>query len=175
MGKGSFGEGLLLGPRPPGEGRRGRHTPPSRPSGAPSAAITPARPMAITPLRATARWPAAGHIVQPQDPPRWPNRPCPHYHLLGVMSIPPLPAGSDARMNMRASRLEGAIRGSRFRDRRNKGPAAGLASIRRTLRQVDRALLALRGTPFRRCRSRVLAGFYTRPAERPPGCAPRGG
>jgi len=33
--------------------------------------------MAIHPLRATALWPGAGHIVQPQDRPRcrWPTWP----------------------------------------------------------------------------------------------------
>jgi len=68
--KRSPGEGLLFSPPSPGEGREGRHHASEQASNAPSAAITPARLMAITPLRATARWPGAGHIVQPQDPPR---------------------------------------------------------------------------------------------------------
>jgi hypothetical protein len=44
---------------------------PNVPGSAPSAAITPTRLMAINPLRATVLRPNAGHIVQPQDTPRW--------------------------------------------------------------------------------------------------------
>jgi hypothetical protein len=57
---------LLFGPPPPARAGEAVTTPPSRASGTPSAAITPARLMAITPVRATARWPGAGHFVQPQ-------------------------------------------------------------------------------------------------------------
>src|SRR6266536_3693989 len=64
-------------PRPPARAGVAVASPPSMPSSAPSATITPNRLMAIHPLRATALWPGAGHIVQPQDGPRcrWPTPP----------------------------------------------------------------------------------------------------
>jgi hypothetical protein len=104
--KGSLGKGCYLGP--PARAGEAVTTPPSRPSSAPSAAITPDRLMAITPLRATARWPGAGHTSSRRTRRGGNNRPCPHYHLLGVNVNTPLPAGSEARGDMRASRLEGA-------------------------------------------------------------------
>ena len=71
--KGPLGKGCYWAPGPPARIGEAVTTPPSRPKRrAPSAAITPARLMAITPLRATARWPGPGHIVQPQDPPPQP-------------------------------------------------------------------------------------------------------
>jgi hypothetical protein len=69
--KGSLGKGCYLGPRPPASAGVAVASPPNMPSSAPSATITPNRLMAIHPLRATALWPGAGHIVQPQDGPRW--------------------------------------------------------------------------------------------------------
>ena len=47
--KGSLGNGCYSGRRPPARAGEAVTTPPSRPSSAPSAAITPARLMAITP------------------------------------------------------------------------------------------------------------------------------
>jgi len=103
------------------------------------------------------------------------NRPCPHYHLLGInVDTYPFTRSSEARREMRASRPGGAIRGRRLRDRRKEGPSPGLASVRRALRQADRALVALSGTPFSALPFENLrVGLYARPAECPPGCAPR--
>src|SRR5262245_60717441 len=63
-------------PLPPARAGEAVTTPPNMLSSAPSATITPIRLMAIPPIRATALWPGAGHIVQPQDWPRyrWPTR-----------------------------------------------------------------------------------------------------
>ena len=39
-----------------------------------------------SPLRATALWPGARHIVQPRDTPQWHSQYCSRYHLFGAAS-----------------------------------------------------------------------------------------
>ena len=109
--KGSLGRAAIWAPAP-GQGRRG--SPRSAlPQGGPVPGISSSR-----------RIRRGGH-----------NRPCPHYHLLGVNVDTPLPAGSEARGEMRASRmrvppgppLEGPAKGRaqpRF-DERPSGVEAG--------------------------------------------------
>src|SRR5437588_1890392 len=75
--------------RPPGPRRAPARPPPSLP-GCPAVRLAPRSIQFASwrhPLRATARWPGAGHVVQPEDRRGGHSRPAPLYHSLGIMSI----------------------------------------------------------------------------------------